>query len=632
MALTAFLIWRHFDEEKALAPIKQAFEKGDTQQGMQLCNAAIAKYPGNAYFHFYKGRFLCKLPNMRGAVQEFNRALSLAPNDPQILDLRGTANLILNRPRRAHSDFEQLFANKSYIASLPPDKRANAYANKADAEAFVLKFKPAVEDLSQAIKLAPKNLQLYKALARALAGDKQYDKAIKQWNDIIAQQPKDPLNYVERARVEFAASKQTAGNADISKSISIKPTAEAYDLKATQEHSLHEKAAAIADESKATKLAPGQADLHQKRISYLAEEGKLNDALPDLVALERNRKYSNEWLTVERAKVRMKNKRFARAAGDFTLLLKKHPRDYWYHVWRGDCYARSGKIALAEEDYTAALNQFPKAADLYSKRAACYVKQGKTQLAENDFAQSIKLYHESPSSYLARGICYGDNHQYDQAIADMRQVLKKQPNNKVARQKLAEYEKNHSRQAVIATDLPPLPKNLDKNNPATAGAQLLATGRTDLAIKKFGEALKKEPNNPELRRYIANAFVRMGRPGDAAAQYQALSQLHDLYPADQLKFAHALADSGNTGSAARALQQYCNRMPSDVEARLYLAELYGQLGPAGEGLFRNACMTGIRLARNKDDQNRFRSLLDGKSSSQVWQRNQQQLQGKFGGG
>jgi tetratricopeptide (TPR) repeat protein len=90
-------------------------------------------------------------------MDDFNQALALAPNRPDVRAARGAAWLAKNQPREALADLD--------VAIAGDQKNAQAYASRAAARAATDDLKGAIADYTVALQLAPAASSTYFARA-----------------------------------------------------------------------------------------------------------------------------------------------------------------------------------------------------------------------------------------------------------------------------------------------------------------------------------------------------------------------------------------------------------------------------------------------------------------------------------
>lgn len=98
-------------------------------------------------------------------------------------------------------------------------------------------------------------------------------------------------------------------------------------------------------------------------------------------------------------------------------------------------------------------------------------------------------------------------------------------------------------QAIQSLSVPSPDVNLSNISTADLvkiGYEKLRKGSASESISVLSEAVKRDRNDPVSRRYLGYAFLQMGRPSEALAQYDALQKLSGLLPADRLAMQHAV--------------------------------------------------------------------------------------------
>lgn len=159
----------------------------------------------------------------------------------------------------------------------------------------------------------------------------------------------------------------------------------------------------------------------------------------------------------------------------WTQLIKIYPRAYPAYVGRADFYinARDYEKALADCDTallfdprfadalslkgTALLQmqRFDQAIEVYSKllelrpnditalnnRGVVYLLLGQNELALPDFNRSLELDNKQSDSRYNRAVVYFQQRRYQEALTDLQEILKRNPRNAMAAEKIKEVEK-----------------------------------------------------------------------------------------------------------------------------------------------------------------------------------------------
>lgn len=151
-----------------------------------------------------------RLSDAAGALADVNRAASLAPDHPQVLELRAHLKLTLNDVEGSLDD---------YNALVKLDRRyAPAYLGRSTALQRLNRHQEAIDDLTQAIKLSPSRDAMprnNRAYARALAGVDLHEalgdvqQAISMVEENLARESLTPTKY-SMMMVAFAKSQKAA--------------------------------------------------------------------------------------------------------------------------------------------------------------------------------------------------------------------------------------------------------------------------------------------------------------------------------------------------------------------------------------------------------------------------------------
>ena len=131
----------------------------------------------------------------RKAVAYFDRAIALAPDDPDLHNLRGIAHSKAGDPDRAAADWKT-------AAQLNPDD-AEPQLNLGVDFLRQGKFDEAIRALERALQIAPRHAKVHSNLGVAQERSGNLDRAIQHFSDAIALVPDYPNAYSNRAFVHF---------------------------------------------------------------------------------------------------------------------------------------------------------------------------------------------------------------------------------------------------------------------------------------------------------------------------------------------------------------------------------------------------------------------------------------------
>jgi tetratricopeptide (TPR) repeat protein/V8-like Glu-specific endopeptidase len=318
---------------------------------------------------------LAKLTNGKYAesIGDFDRAIQANPQRSAAYLYRGTARSLLTNSK----------ALESITTRLETEEKVK--------KRFISEYQLALSDFQRAYKLSPKSTW-------ALEG------AANTQNDLG--------NYAQAIRILDAA-------------IAIKPTDNAYALRATARSKTADLAGALADYTTAIKLAPYSAVYYGGRSGIYAEQKNYQAALADLnKALQINPK--NLAYYMNRASVRSKAKQGAGAIQDYTQAIKLNQNP----ALRGILLSARGTEYLGQDNYKAAAADFGTVLQANSRdttalyfRASAYnfLQQYPNALA--DLNTLIQVDPNFVDAYFLRGVVYVDTNQPQLALDNLNKSL-----------------------------------------------------------------------------------------------------------------------------------------------------------------------------------------------------------------
>lgn len=142
---------------------------------------------------------------------------------------------------------------------------------------------------------------------------------------------------------------------------------------------------------------------------------------------------------------------YARAADDFSELIKLEPDDYVGYSNRGECYLKLNRPQEAMADLNRAIHLKPTDEYTYANRGMTYFSLGRTAEALADLSKSIELAPEGAAlNYSNRAVIYLSQKDYTNAVADLTKAIEGMPavpgfyaNRSAAYFYLKEYQKSY---------------------------------------------------------------------------------------------------------------------------------------------------------------------------------------------
>ena len=199
----------------------------------------------------------------------------------------------------------------------------------------------------------------------------------------------------------------------------------------------------------------------------------------------------------------------------------------------------------ALEDYTLAIRINPSYADAYSKRAATYKSLGRFNEALDDYTAAIargtNSYPYDPilhfaNAYFGRGIVYYQKGELDKAIADYDSTLVLSPkhplaiiNKALAFGDLLKYDSAIVLYTQAIALISPMEYGGAREH-AYFGRGLMynQTGRFELALKDFNDAIRLKPDDRYAHLHRGNAYKALGKCDSAIADYKNAAESQRL--------------------------------------------------------------------------------------------------------
>ena len=184
--------------------------------GFALSNAQDRPYSDyTAEDHFYLGLRFQQQGNPKKAIDHYNKAIELNPQDAEAYHNRGIA-------KADSGDYQGAFADFDKAIELNP-KDADAYQNRGVAKADSGDHQGALADYNKAIELNPQYVKAYynRGIAKGASGD--YQGAITDYNKAIELNPQDAEAYNNRGNAKSDSGDHQGALADYNKAIELNP-------------------------------------------------------------------------------------------------------------------------------------------------------------------------------------------------------------------------------------------------------------------------------------------------------------------------------------------------------------------------------------------------------------------------
>jgi len=501
----------NIEARKTLAQIYTHLAIGDTPNARiddSYLHKAIDQYrkvteqaPKDVESWTYLGRLYRASSDSAAAEKAFNSALQAEPDNEDALT--GLADVYSDRGDTAKA----LDRLKSLADKNPNERTLSKLAQQYES---MNDYKSAAEALQRAVALDPDDERLERDLAHDLLESGQLDEALKVYQQLASDNPRDPnyrlwVSRIYRLKHDFPAAEKALAAAQL---------LDADDL-----------------------------DVRDERVVLLEAEGKIDDALTAMKSLMDSlprRSYSAREGTVRGKLVRQlaflyrEAKQYPAAVDAFREYgtLDTDPADgapLESAVQIVETYRASGDLAAAEKEAQAALKQFADNREanreIQLELAEVY-EQGKRwndmMKACDRAEQSSTKDNEREAVYFMRGAGLEREKKYDQSEAAFRKVLEINPKNAGALNYLGYMLADRNVRLDEAYDLIKRAVDLDPENGAyldSLGWVYYRQGKLDDARGLLEHALARM-QDPTVHDHLGDVYLKLGKTKEAIAQWQ----------------------------------------------------------------------------------------------------------------
>jgi tetratricopeptide (TPR) repeat protein len=471
----------------------------------------------------------------------------------------------------------------------------------------------AAEILGQGIQKNPQNGELRQTLITLLIQDKQFDKAIAGFRDLIAMEPAKSDYRMGLARL-YAAQKDLP-NAE--KVLREAITADPKDDERPLQLAEFLAGTARADDAVKTLVTASEAlpDAYRLRFAlarlYLAV-GKSGEAEQVFDAVIKRDKTGPDGLRARGslASLRVSQARTAEAETLIGEVLKENPRDNDALMLRGQLALGRGDALSAIADFRSVLKDQPNSLAVIGQLARAHLSNNEPAVAVETMGKAVEFYRDDPNVRLmvAEVKAYGGDQKG--ALEDVKAVLKANPKDAKALGQKVDLE-------MAAKDWGAAEKTLkalhdiqpDSGIPLyRLGMLAQAQGKQEAAINAFDQSLAKAPGAIEPLTGIVNALIATGKPdkalqringvieanpknalafvlrgrlqdrqgqrSDAEASFRKAVELAPQLVGSHGELANFLAAHGDTKAAEAAVKAGQVALPGNPQLAMQLAEIY----------------------------------------------------------
>lgn len=216
----------------------------------------------NSLPYWNRGQFLRNQGKYDLALQDYSKAITIEPKNPELLNSRGKTYFDMamggkfkgkekEYTQRAITDFNEGLAKPN----IKPKTKAEMLINRGAAQASQGKFDAALVDLTEGINLQPGNKNGYLNRSLVYFNMQQFDKAIDDYSQYLKYDPYMANIWYERGMLHRSLNKSQEALNDLNRALQLDPNLGiAYMERARAQAQLGNKAAAQQDYQRAAQF------------------------------------------------------------------------------------------------------------------------------------------------------------------------------------------------------------------------------------------------------------------------------------------------------------------------------------------------------------------------------------------
>jgi len=495
-------------------------QSGDASRALGLTNALLAAHPNFVPALKLQGSLLEDMGRESDAAPSYEKALTLAPNDPDLLYKVGVYRLVTGQYDQAVSLL------RHHIRLAPRDSDAFYYL----AQAYHLTGNNdlALKAIEQCLHLDPNNVAVWQKYGELLCSSGDNEKAL-QW--LLKAQRSDPT----LQRIDFDLGVASYNNMDLQPALK-------YATQAAQQRPNDAEALAL--------LAAIQVKLSQWQDAAATFQRVLLLRTDDLTSL----------LGLGHCEVELRE--YQSAVNTLEHVVQIDPTQVLAHFYLARAFSGLGKTAEAQQEaelHNRMMQQLsigPSTEDAEKEKAIW--DRARQLLIDHHEEEARRLFEKSASgtaatpgnAYVLIGALYLSLEDMEGAMRNLRRALEIEPNVRGAHTCMGILALQHGdlarAESEFKTELAHHPNYLTAV--AELGEVRYRQGRWSDAVDEF---TRSKTTNPALMYMLCDADYRLGRKQDAAVTAEALAAYARSNPQVMNSLIQLVTRNGDTALAAR---------------------------------------------------------------------------------
>jgi tetratricopeptide (TPR) repeat protein len=561
--------------------------------------------PFSARAYLTRGRALAKQLRLKQAFECFNNSLALAADDVSALDQRASLALKLNQPKVAIDDLSKI------ISTAPNQVAAYQYGNRAWAYFRLGEYKKALSDYEKALKLEPTNYSLQLGSALCLNADRQYAKALQTYTQLYNMEPDNNEVLMQKGFCRQCLGDKQGALKDFNQALkNDATTARWFSYRANLLSELNQKDQACDDFVKAANLEPNNETAQYTAAKSCKALKRKELALHFYDRLSQFPNFRTSFAKLsERASLNLEAGNYQEALRDLTsaIKLKQEPESIYQQAI---CYSHLNQSKLAKAACESATKLGAPTAKAFRYQAQIESLLGDTISAINNYSQALNLEPNNPKALAERGKLYLKREQWASASKDFKRAVEFGSTDTAVKQGLITCAQKLGKSAQVSIDLPKSfdvdLKKLTREKLLKDGYAQYQEGNSTIAALYFAELVERDPNDLEMRRYLAHSLARAHNHSEAISAFAVLSQGNRLNTLDKLTYAKELAASLQFDLAIKVIEELRTANPNSSSYAYELAQMLAASGQKKKAIA--LCTSSLSQTGSTDDRKNLENL------------------------
>ena len=500
------------DARALLMAGRSADRLGNERQAAGLLQAAIDSSPDNLAARKDLARIMVLAGAAEMAMKTLEPALAAQPEDPVLLNLRGSARVELGDQAGAVADIDHALrlepTNSDAILA-----RAGLYKRAGDTTR-------AIAQVSAALAKSPQAPVLREVLADLYAGSGEPAKAEEQLRTLVTLTPQEPRYRYELANFYVQSQRLDDAQRVLNDAVTAMPRRDDVKLALVEflgTHGVRGQSEQllrrfIAKDPDNLDLRLGLGALLQRSQAWR----EATDVYRDVI--RRDGTESRGLVARDRlAAMAWAQSRGADAAGLIAEVLDKNPQDSYALTLRAQIELAHSDARAAIADLRAVLRDHPETAGLHRLLARAYVSDGQLALAEESLRAVMELAPDDTRARAQLAQLLLQTQRIDQAVALLEETVRRFPTDAQVRGELAHAyltQRDFAAARKTAVDFQRLQPDWAAG-PYILGMADVGLNELDSAQREFEQALAKQPRSFEPLSALVRLEQARGRLTDA---------------------------------------------------------------------------------------------------------------------